>query len=106
MNQEGGFSVYFYKDIYTEENLRKMGLNDRQIKAVKYIEETGKNTNKKYQEICEVKKRQATDDLRQLEDKEILKRVGTTGKGTYYIIKGRQRDERDNKGAPKGRKIN
>jgi ATP-dependent DNA helicase RecG len=26
-----GFSVYFYKDIYTEENLRKMDLNERQI---------------------------------------------------------------------------
>ncbi len=24
----GRFSVYFYKDIYTEENLRKMGLNE------------------------------------------------------------------------------
>ncbi|MDI6755450.1 MAG: ATP-binding protein, partial [Thermodesulfobacteriota bacterium] len=33
----GGFSVYFYKDIFTEENLRKMGLNDRQIKAVMYV---------------------------------------------------------------------
>lgn len=27
----GGFAVSFYKDIYTEENLRKMGLNERQI---------------------------------------------------------------------------
>jgi hypothetical protein len=25
----GGFAVYFYKDIYTEDNLRKMGLNER-----------------------------------------------------------------------------
>ena len=33
----GGFSVCFYKDIYTEEKLRKMGLNDRQIKAIKYV---------------------------------------------------------------------
>jgi len=29
----GGFSVYFCKDVYTEENLRKMELNERQIKA-------------------------------------------------------------------------
>lgn len=35
----GGFSVYFYKDIYTEENLRKMGLNERQIKAVLYVKD-------------------------------------------------------------------
>ncbi len=29
-----GFLVRFYQDIYTEENLRKMGLNERQIKSV------------------------------------------------------------------------
>jgi ATP-dependent DNA helicase RecG len=53
----GGFSVYFYKDIYTEENLGKMGLNERQIKAVMYIKEKLKIANKEYQELCEVKKR-------------------------------------------------
>jgi len=44
----GGFSVRFYKDIYNEENLRKMGLNERQIKAVMYVKEKGKITNKDY----------------------------------------------------------
>ena len=38
----GGFSVYFRKDIYTEEYLRKLGLNERQIKAVMYVKEKGK----------------------------------------------------------------
>jgi len=47
----GGFSVYFYKDIYTEENLRKKGLNERQIKTVLYVKEKGRITNKKYQEL-------------------------------------------------------
>lgn len=98
----GGFSVYFYKDIYTEENLKRMGLNERQVKAVMYVKEEGKITNKKYQEICGLRKRQSTDDLKGLEDKEILERFGTTGKGTYYILKGRQRGERGDKGAPKG----
>lgn len=90
MNQEGSFSVYFYKYIYTKENLRKMGINDQQINAVKYVKQIGRITNKKYQEICEVKKRKAPDDLRQFEDKEILEWVGKTGKDTYYIIKGHQ----------------
>jgi ATP-dependent DNA helicase RecG len=102
--EQGGFSVYFYKDIFTEENLRKMGLNDRQIKAVKYVKEKGRITNKEYQEICEVKKRQASEDLGLLEAKGVLERVGITGKGTHYILKGRQRGEGSNKGALKGRK--
>ena len=100
----GGFSVYFYRDIYTEENLRKMELNERQIKAVMYVKEKGKITNREYQELCEIRKRQTTDDLKELEDKQVLKRIGTTGKGTYYVLEGRQRGERSNKGAPKGRK--
>lgn len=100
--EQGGFSVYFYKDIYTEENLRKMGLSDRLIKAVLYVKEKGRITNKEYQEICEVKKRQASQDLGLLEDTGVLERVGITGKGTYYILKGHQRSKRGNKGAPKG----
>lgn len=98
----GGFAVYFYKDIYTEENLRKMGLNERQIKAVIYVKEKGKITNSEYQLYFGVKKRQATDDLRELESKALFERIGTTGKGVYYILKGRQRGETDNKGAING----
>jgi ATP-dependent DNA helicase RecG len=46
-----GFSVYFYKDIYTEENLRKMGLNERQIKVIMFVKEKGKITNREYREV-------------------------------------------------------
>ena len=98
----GGFSVRFYKDIYTEENLRKMGLNERQIKAVLYVKEKGKISNKEYQENFGIKKRQATDDLKVLEEKGIFKKVGTTGKGTYYVLKMQQRGETGDKGATKG----
>jgi len=48
-------------------------------------------SSKEYQVLCELKKRQATDDLKDLENKGILERIGITGKGTYYILKGRQR---------------
>jgi ATP-dependent DNA helicase RecG len=98
----GGFSVRFYKDIYTEENLRKMGLNERQIKAVLYVKERGKISNKEYQENFGIKKRQATDDLKVLEEKGVFKKVGTTGKGTYYVLKMQQRGETGDKGATKG----
>lgn len=47
----GGFSVIFRKDVYTEEYLRNLGLNERQIKAVMYVKEKGRITNKEYQEI-------------------------------------------------------
>jgi len=56
-----------------------------------YVKERGRITNKEYQGICNIKKRLATDDLKELEKIEIFKRIGTTGKGTYYILKGHQR---------------
>ena len=76
------------KDYYTEERLKEMGLNDRQIKAVMYVKENGKITNKEYQELNNIKKRQTSEDLAILENKGILEKIGTTGKGTYYILKG------------------
>ena len=101
--EHGGFSVWFYKDIYTEENLKKMGLNERQIKAVMFTKQNERITNTEYQTICNVKKRQATNDLLELEKIKILKRIGTTGKGTYYILE-HQRGKRGNEGVSKGQK--
>ncbi len=89
---KGGFSVYFYKDAYTEENLRKMGLNERQIKAVGYVKEKGKITNKEYQKLSDVSKPTATRELSKLVDMGLLNQQGITGKGTFYtLIKGSQR---------------
>jgi len=82
-----GFSLYLRKDYYTEERLKEMGLNERQIKAVMYVKEKGKITNKEYQEINGVIKKTASRDLGVLTDKRILEKVGSTGKGTHYIMK-------------------
>ncbi len=100
------FRIIFRKDILTEEYLRKLGLNERQIKAVVYVKEKGGITNKEYQELCKVKKRTASDDLKGLQEQNIFERVGTTGKGTFYVLKGQQTGKRGKKGAPKGRKGN
>lgn len=98
----GVMKVVFYKDKFTEENLRKMGLNKRQIKAVMYVKEKGKITNETYQKICNIKKRQSSIDLKELETKKILEKIGTTGRGTYYILKGQKRGKRGTKEAKKG----
>lgn len=97
----GGFSVYFYKDIYTEENLRKMGLNEKQIQAVMYVKEKGKITNKEYQKLVNVTKRTASRNLMFLAEKGIFQQIGNTGKGTYYILKG-QKGHKGDKGDIKG----
>lgn len=103
--EQGGFSVYFYKDIYTEENLRKMGLNERPIKAVLYVKEKGKITNKEYQEIAKISKPTATRELSALVDMNILVQQGITGKGTFYVLKkDSQRTRTAHKGLTNGSK--
>jgi ATP-dependent DNA helicase RecG len=37
----GGFIVKLFKDRFSKEELQKIGLNDRQIKAVLYVKERG-----------------------------------------------------------------
>lgn len=82
--RDGGFLVTLFKDNFTEEQLVKLGLNARQIKAVQYVKERGRITNKEYQEINEVSKRTATNDLSDLVEKyQLLKQLGASV-STYY----------------------
>jgi len=87
IEENGVMQVVFYKDKWTEDFLRKSGLNKRQIKAVKYLKEKGKITNNLYREEFNVSRATATRDLNDLVNKEILIQHGETGKGTFYILK-------------------
>ena len=86
---DGGFSITLFKDNISREKLGKLGLNDRQVKAVLIVKEGGKITNSKYQELFDVSKATATRDLTELvENFGLLDKVGQTGVGTAYILKG------------------
>ncbi|MDP2060255.1 MAG: ATP-binding protein, partial [Flavobacteriaceae bacterium] len=72
--RDGGFIMTLFKDNLTEEQLIKLGLNNRQIKSVLFLKEKGKITNGDYQSLNEVSKRTATNELKQLsEDFKIIK---------------------------------
>ena len=81
------FKTILARDVFTEINLIQMGLNDRQLKAVKFVKEKGQITNKDYREISHVSKPTATRDLAKLVDMKILKQKGIVGKGTVYTLK-------------------
>lgn len=83
---QGGFRVTFSKDIYSEEKLQSMGLNERQRKAVRYVREKGKITNKDYRKLTDISDEGARIDLRGLVDKGILITKGK-GRSTHYILK-------------------
>ena len=71
--------------IYTEEYLREMGLNERQIKAVMYVKENGKITNMEYQKINSVSDETARVELNKMAEKGILLVKGK-GRSTHYVI--------------------
>lgn len=76
-------------------------MNERQIRAVMYVKEKGRITNKEYQEYCNTSERTATRDLTDLVGKNIFEQVGFTGKGTNYILKTPQRRQSRQKDATK-----
>lgn len=82
--QSGGILVEIFKNRYTAENLKKLGLNERQLMAVAFVKENGSITNSKYQTVCRVSKSTATRDIKELEDKRVLVNQGTKGSSAVY----------------------
>jgi ATP-dependent DNA helicase RecG len=85
--ENGVMTVVFYKDKWNEENLKNLGLNKRQIKAVLFVKGKGKITNKNIQELFKVSRETATRDLIFLLEKDILLSSGSKGAGAYYVLK-------------------
>ena len=82
----GGFSVVFRKDIYTEEYLRNMGLNERQIKAVMYVKEKKSINLSSFKTIVlAVSEKTLYRDLQELVSKGVLKELGEK-KGRRYEL--------------------
>ncbi len=92
------FKTILARDIYTETTLQQLGLNERQLQAVKYVKETGQISNQIYQEITETTKRTASRDLANLVSLGVFKKTGVTGKGTLYVLRGHKGDKGDIKG--------
>jgi ATP-dependent DNA helicase RecG len=82
---DGGFIIVLYKDNLTSEQLTKLGFNDRQVKAVLFVKEKGRITNKEYQILNEVSDRTALRDFEELVEKGILIKQGDK-KGTIYKL--------------------
>jgi len=89
IERHGGFSVTIFKDILTGDYLTKLGLNDRQMRAIQFIKETGSISNQQLRELADISKATATRDLTDLVEKyHLIAKKGETGAGTVYILKG------------------
>ncbi len=82
----GGFSVIFYKNIYNKEHLGKLGLNERQIKAVLYLKERGEITTSTLKKLIPaVSEKTLYRDLKELVEKNMIREIGTK-KGRKYVL--------------------
>ena len=84
--RDGGFLITLFKERLTEEQLLKLGLNERQVKAVSFVKEKGKISNAEYQNLNNVSKATATRDLAELEGKGLLINKGTKGSSAIYVL--------------------
>ena len=89
------FVVTLWRDWLTAEVLAKSGLLDRQLKAVAYAKTQGRITNKAYQALAGVTDRTSLRDLDDLTAKGVLAKVGSTGRGTYYVPVRQSRQKPD-----------
>lgn len=80
------FRTIIYRDIFTEDVLNRLGLNERQLNAIKYVKEKGRITNKEFRELLNIPRRTATRDLKYLCDKGVLEKVGIIGRDAHYQL--------------------
>lgn len=88
IEQDGGFFVTLFKNNLTKEQLTKLGLNERQLKAVEYVKEKGKITNKEYQSLNTISERTASRELSDLVEKQVFNSSETKGAGSYFYLTG------------------
>jgi ATP-dependent DNA helicase RecG len=86
LEQDGGFSITLFKNNLTQEQLAKLGLNERQVRAVFFVKEKGKISNKEYQQINKTSDRTALRDLDNLIELNVFAKEGEK-KGTAYKLK-------------------
>ncbi|MFH0775097.1 MAG: DUF4062 domain-containing protein [bacterium] len=79
------FKAIIARDIYTESALNKLGLNERQKKAIQYVKEKGKITNKEYREMFSITDRTALYDLTGLCSKRVFERLGKQAEAQYML---------------------
>lgn len=81
----GGILVTLYKEHLSTDLIKTKGLKERQVKAIRYVKDKGKITNKEYQEIFGVSRGTAFRELKELVEKNFLK-LSLKGVASYYKI--------------------
>lgn len=104
--QSGGeFVATIGRDWLTEAVMSRLNLNERQVRIVRQVKTAGRITNQEYQEVAVTTSKTATRDLDDLVSKNVLERVGKTGRGAFYRLT-RKQDINETNGTSSGAPAN
>jgi predicted HTH transcriptional regulator len=84
------FKVVMFASGYSDAELLELRLNERQVRAVRYLQINKRMSNAQYQQLFEASKATASRDLTDMTKKGLVARTGTTGKGTSYVLAERK----------------
>jgi ATP-dependent DNA helicase RecG len=84
---DGGVLVTLFKDYLNEEQLKKLGLNDRQIEAIQFVKTNSVISNADYQKMNNIGKTTATEELAELVGSGIFTAPKAKGRGAKYTLK-------------------
>ena len=90
--QDGGqFVQTIWRNWFTQKRMDDLALSDRQKKAIAHLRQYGRITTKDYMMVASIAERTALRDFEELVTKEILEKVGTTGRSAHYVFKRQTR---------------
>lgn len=85
-------AITLYRNMLSEECLKKLNLNRRQKETIRQLKETGSIKNRHYRNLHGVSERTATRDLHSLVSWGVLETTGTTGQAVTYTLRTRYND--------------
>ena len=83
------FTVTLRKDELSDERLKKMGMNNRQILAVHYVRQNGSINNSEHQRLTDSPRRTAARDLEMLEEAGLFVRMAKSGRSVRFQLASR-----------------
>lgn len=84
--RSGSFVLTLWRDWLTDEVLKQLDINPRQLQAIQHAKIKGRINNTQYRNMTGLSESTALRELRQLTVKGIFEKVGATGQAAYYTI--------------------